>query len=122
MKQKTAEKLITALGTAFLMLVFALWLSNTVTSTAGLIAAGISVLLIWVMCIRFVPVWLYDWNSPHIAVPRIQVNRAGTVFAAIILWDITVIILVWILRNIFGYGETLLNHLSSGDARTVSTI
>ena len=111
MKQKTAEKLITALGTAFLVLVFALWLSNTVTSTAGLIAAGISVLLMWVLCIRFVPVWLDDWSNPHIAVPRIQANRAGTVFAAIILWDITVIILVWILRNIFGYGETLLQSL-----------
>lgn len=111
MKQKTAEKTIIALGTAFLLFVFIIWSAESKPSVQGMIAACTSVLMMWILCLRFVPVWLDSLSAPKPTAAKSQGNKAGFIFLAIILWDAVIILLVFLLRNIFGNGESLVQSL-----------
>lgn len=105
MKQKTPEILISAGGIAVLSAIFALWCSKADYSVVGTTAAVVSAIAFAAVCLRFVPVWVSAWrggddNSPCIeAMPE---HICAHIFAAVLLWDIVIIIFVYILRRIFG--------------------
>lgn len=108
LNDKFPEKLISALGTATLAAVFALWCAGSSYGSAGYAAAVISALLMLALCLRFVPEWCAFWREKG-------EDRLGTadgtvcarIFALIIIWDVVILILGFVLRKILGYDETV---------------
>lgn len=108
LNDKFPEKLISALGTATLAAVFALWCAGSSYGAAGYAAAVISALLMLALCLRFVPEWSAFWREKG-------EDRLGTadgtvcarIFALIIIWDVVILILGFVLRKILGYDETV---------------
>ena len=108
LNDKFPEKLISALGTATLAAVFALWCAGSSYGAAGYAAAVISALLMLALCLRFVPEWCAFWREKG-------EDRLGTadgtvcarIFALIIIWDVFILILGFVLRKILGYDETV---------------
>ena len=108
LNDKFPEKLISALGTATLAAVFALWCAGSSYGAAGYAAAVISALLMLALCLRFVPEWCAFWREKG-------EDRLGTadgtvcarIFALIIIWDVVILILGFVLRKILGYDETV---------------
>ena len=108
LNDKFPEKLISALGTATLAAVFALWCAGSSYGAAGYAAAVISALLMLALCLCFVPEWCAFWREKG-------EDRLGTadgtvcarIFALIIIWDVVILILGFVLRKILGYDETV---------------
>lgn len=108
LNDKFPEKLISALGTATLAAMFALWCAGSSYGAAGYAAAVISALLMLALCLRFVPEWCAFWREKG-------EDRLGTadgtvcarIFALIIIWDVVILILGFVLRKILGYDETV---------------
>ena len=97
LNDKFPEKLISALGTATLAAVFALWCAGSSYGAAGYAAAVISALLMLALCLRFVPEWCAFWREKG-------EDRLGTadgtvcarIFALIIIWDVFILILGYV--------------------------
>lgn len=105
MKQKTPEILISAGGIAVLAAIFALWCSTVSYGVVGLTAAVVSAVAFAAVCLRFVPVWVSAWRDGEDNSPCIEdkpEHICAHIFAAVLLWDIVIIIFVYILRRIFG--------------------
>ena len=103
---KTAEKLISALGTAALCAVFGIWCANNAYSGLGYAAAAVSVLLMLVLCLLFVPGWCNFWRGSETAAPRAGLKTSESrIFVAFLLWDAVIIILGYILRRAMGYTD-----------------
>ena len=81
LNDKFPEKLISALGTAALAAVFALWCAGSSYGAAGYAAAVISALLMLALCLRFVPEWCAFWREKD----EVRLGTAdGTVCARIL--------------------------------------
>lgn len=88
-----------------LAVIFALWCSKAQYGVVGLTAAVVSAAAFAAVCLRFVPVWVSTWRDGESALPSVEAEPEHTcahIFAAVLLWDIVIIIAVYILRRIFG--------------------
>ena len=95
MEQKTPEKLISAVGTAALAIVFAIWCAGSNYSAWGLTAAAVSELLMLALCLRFVPVWCGAWRGGTSVSPGEPDGGriCAKIFAAVIMWDLFLLLL-----------------------------
>lgn len=108
LNDKFPEKLISALGTAALAAVFALWCAGSSYGAAGYAAAVISALLMLALCLRFVPEWCVSWREKdEVRLGTADGTVCARIFALIIIWDVVILILGFVLRKILGYDETV---------------
>lgn len=108
LNDKFPEKLISALGTATLAAVFALWCAGSSYGAAGYAAAVISALLMLALCLRFVPEWCAFWREKgEDRLGMADGTVCARIFALIIIWDVVILILGFVLRKILGYDETV---------------
>lgn len=108
LNDKFPEKLISALGTATLAAVFALWCAGSSYGAAGYAAAVISALLMLALCLRFVPEWCAFWREKgEDRLGMADGTVCARIFALIIIWDVFILILGFVLRKILGYDETV---------------
>lgn len=101
-----------ASGAAFAAL-FAIWCANTSYSVAGYIAAVLSAALFYAVFARFVPVWLKSWQDGESFAekPKTESVTAAKIFLALIAWDIVIILLAYLGREILGYRESFSQYL-----------
>ena len=113
MEQKTPEKLISAVGTAALAIVFAIWCAGSNYSAWGLTAAAVSALLMLALCLRFVPVWCGAWRGGTSVSPGEPDGGriCAKIFAAVILWDLFILLLGYVLRAALGIAESFAQYL-----------
>lgn len=113
MEQKIPEKLISAIGTAALAAAFAVWCAGSDHSVWGLTAAAVSALLMLALCLRFVPVWCGTWRvSAPVSRREPDGGRiCAKIFAAVILWDIFILLLGYVLRMALGVTESPAQYL-----------
>ena len=114
MKQKTPEILISAGGIAVLAAIFALWCGGVRYSAAGMTAAVISAVLFALVCLRFVPKWVDTWRDGEPDAPCLVAGPRHIcvhIFAAVLLWDVLIIVIVYILRRIFGNTDSFFEAL-----------
>ena len=111
---KTPERIISSLGIIALAALFALWLSKTEASGIGIAAAFFSVALFTLLCLRFVPAWIASWREGEALCPKPEIEKGtGTkIFVSLLAWDAAIIIVVYILRLMFGYGESFSKYLN----------
>ncbi len=104
---KSPEKLISALGTAALCTVFALWCAGTNYSAAGYTAAVLSAVLMLALCLLFVPRWCAFWRKSEAeTLGETDGGECARIFALIMIWDIVILILGFLLRKLLGYDES----------------
>ena len=113
MELKTPEKLISAVGTAALAIVFAIWCAGSNYSAWGLTAAVVSALLMLVLCLRFVPVWCGFWRErTSVSLREPDGGRiCAKLFAAVILWDVLILLMGYVLRALLGVAESPAQYL-----------
>lgn len=113
MEQKTPEKIISAVGTAALAAVFAIWCRDSGSDAWGLTAAVISALLMLALCLRFVPVWCGFWRDKTATSPAVPDDGRVCVkiFAAVLLWDVFILLLGYVLRAALGIAESPAQYL-----------
>ena len=109
MNEKTLEKSISVLGSAVLAAAFFLWCANSGYGAAGYLAAIVSALLMLWLCLKFVPVLCAFLRTPERELRPVQaaVGVCGKIFAAILLWDVTILALGFVLRRALGFGESV---------------
>ncbi len=109
MNEKVSERLISALGTAALCAVFAVWCAQSSYSAVGYIAAAVSMLLMLWLCLKFVPVWCEFWRCPEreLSAPKSDADVCVRIFAAILVWDALILLLGFVLRRALGYSESV---------------
>lgn len=110
----TAEKLISAAGTAVLCTVFALWCADYAGSPWGCAAAALSAVLMLALCLLFVPTWFAFWREPEHTLPDSE-GEGGVcirIFALILLWDMLILLLGYLLRALLGFEETAGEYIS----------
>ncbi len=109
MNEKKLEKSISVLGSAVLAAAFFLWCANSGCGAAGYIAAAVSAALMLWLCLKFVPVLCAFLRSPErdICPARESVGVCRKIFAAILLWDVTILALGFVLRRALGFGESV---------------
>ena len=114
MTRNTLKNLISAAGLVFLAVIFAIWLRNTDSGTPGKLAAALSIGLFALICLRFVPRWLDFWGDVQPQpVPVQEGKTAKLIFVLILLWDILLIVTVYLIRKTMGSVDTLIQSLSS---------
>ena len=107
LNDKLPEKLISALGTAALCAVFALWCAGSNYSAAGYAAAVLSAVLMLALCLRFVPEWCTFWRkSEHDTLGKADGGECARIFALIMIWDVFILALGFVLRKVLGYDES----------------
>lgn len=107
LNDKLPEKLISALGTAALCAVFALWCAGSNYSAAGYAAAVLSAVLMLALCLRFVPEWCAFWRkSEHDTLGKAEGGECARIFALIMIWDVFILALGFVLRKVLGYDES----------------
>jgi len=107
LNDKLPEKLISALGTAALCAVFALWCAGSNYSAAGYAAAVLSAVLMPALCLRFVPEWCAFWRkSEHDTLGKAEGGECARIFALIMIWDVFILALGFVLRKVLGYDES----------------
>ncbi|MGN1017624.1 MAG: hypothetical protein ACI4PB_02275, partial [Oscillospiraceae bacterium] len=114
MERKTPEILISAGGIAVLAAIFALWCGGVRYSAAGMTAAVISAVLFALVCLRFVPKWVDTWRDGEPDAPSLVAGPRHIcvhIFAAVLLWDVLIIVIVYILRRIFGNTDSFFEAL-----------
>ena len=114
MSVNSVKKAIYIASGAALAALFAIWCANTSYSAAGYIAAVLSAALFYAVFARFVPVWLEAWRSGDgfAANPERESTVAARIFLALIAWDIVIILLAYLGREILGYRESFSQYLS----------
>ena len=113
MERKTPEKLISAVGTAALAAVFGIWCAGSSCSAWGFTAAAVSALMMLALCLRFVPVWCGFWRERTDVSPREPDGGriCAKIFAAVLLWDVFILLLGYVLRASLGVSESLAQYL-----------
>ena len=113
MERKTPEKLISAVGTAALAAVFGIWCCGSSCSAWGFTAAAVSALMMLALCLRFVPVWCGFWRERSDVSPREPDGGriCAKIFAAVLLWDVFILLLGYVLRASLGASESLTQYL-----------
>ena len=107
LNDKLPEKLISALGTAVLCAVFALWCAGSNYSAAGYAAAVLSAVLMLALCLRFVPEWCAFWRkSEPDTLGKADGGECARIFALIMIWDVLILALGFMLRKVLGYDES----------------
>lgn len=110
---KFPEKLISALGTAALCAVFALWGAGSNYSAAGYTAAVLSAVLMLVLCLLFVPGWCAFWTkSAPDTLGKADGGECARIFALIMIWDAVILALGFLLRKVLGYDESAGEYVS----------
>ena len=99
LNDKLPEKLISALGTAALCAVFALWCAVSNYGAAGYTAAVLSALLMLALCLLFVPRWCAFWRkSEPETLGKANSGECARIFALIMIWDAAILGLGYVLR------------------------
>ena len=107
LNDKLPEKLISALGTAALCAVFALWCAVSNYGAAGYTAAVLSALLMLALCLLFVPRWCAFWRkSEPETLGKADSGECARIFALIMIWDAAILVLGFVLRKLLGYDES----------------
>ena len=107
LNDKFPEKLISALGTAALAAVFALWCAGSNYSAAGYTAAVLSTVLMLILCLLFVPEWCAFWRKSEPEVlGEADSGECARIFALIMIWDAAILVLGFVLRKLLGYEES----------------
>lgn len=111
---KTPERIISALGIIALAALFSLWLSRTEASGIGIAAAFLSAALFALLCLRFVPAWIDSWREGEKLCPKPEAEKGmgAKIFFSLLAWDAVIIILAYILRLVFGSGESFSEYLN----------
>jgi hypothetical protein len=114
---KKPEAWISAAGLAGLAAAFLIWLAGTTAGAAGKVAALCSAALFAAVCLRFVPVWLRSWRrapQPETGLPEETQPRfiEAKLFGALLLTDAAVVLLVYLLRRLFGHTEPFAESLA----------
>lgn len=107
------EKLISAIGTAVLAAVFAIWCASSGYGAVGITAAAVSALLMLALCLRFVPVWCSSWREAGGIAPRVcdEEHTCARIFVSVLLWDIFILLAGYALRGMLGYAENPAQYL-----------
>ncbi len=110
---KLPEKLISALGTAALAAVFAVWCAGSSYGAAGYAAAVLSALLMLTLCLRFVPPCCAFWrkNGPE-TLGEADGSVCAKIFALMLVWDAGILVLGYVLRRMLGYDESAGGYIS----------
>lgn len=113
MRKNYPENLISATGTAALAAVFAVWCASNSYGAVGLTSAAVSALLMLALCLRFVPVWCDAWRAREtLSLPASDERYVcSKIFAAVLLWDIFILLLGCVLRASFGVSESMAQYL-----------
>ena len=107
------EKLISALGTAALAAVFALWCAHSSYSAAGYLAAVLSALLMLALCLRFVsPLCAFLRKSEPETLGQADGGVCAKIFSLMLIWDAGILALGYALRRLLGYDESLGSYIS----------
>ncbi len=110
---RLTEKLISALGTAVLAAVFAVWCAGSNYSAAGYAAAILSAGLMLTLCLRFVPSWCAFWRkSGPEALETADGRVCAGIFTLMLIWDAGILVLGCALRRILGYDESAGEYIS----------
>lgn len=95
---------------------FALWLRGARYGPWGYAAAAASVLGFAALGLRFVPEWMRFWrpegDDPLAAAPAREGKRAARIFLSLLAFDLLVLLAVWALRSLLGYGGSLAQNLA----------
>lgn len=114
---KKAQYTISGAGLAVAVAVFAWWWRDTPgTSGAGRACALLSVCLMVLLCLRFVPVWLRFWTRDGTLpedMPRERDERGvcAKIFLALLLADAAVLLCVFLIRRLTGHDESFVQSL-----------
>lgn len=113
MSVNSVKKAIYIASGAALAALFAIWCANTSYSVAGYFAAVLSAALFYAVFARFVPVWLDAWRSGDgfAEKPKTESVTAARIFIALIAWDIVIILLAYLGREILDYRESFSQYL-----------
>lgn len=103
---KLPNRIVSALGCAAVLGLFAWWLrQNTDTGALGILAAAASAGLFLALGLRYVPSFTAFWTpSDEPAADRAEPKyMAARIFVAVLAWDMLVLLLAWLLRRAFGH-------------------
>ncbi len=116
-KIRTPGFWVSAAGLLVLTAAFVLWrVKRPGTTAAGLLSALLSAALFAAVCLRFVPRWMEFWRRDADggeALPEADepAYMGLKIFAALLLFDAAVIVLVYLLRLGFGHHTSFLDYL-----------
>lgn len=116
---KRSQYIISSAGLTVMLVAFALWWTHTPgISAAGRVCALVSAGLMTALCLRFVPVWLRFWSRGALPDHPPQSDdgpdpRAACVkiFFVLLFVDASVLLCVFLLRRLLGYGESFTQSL-----------
>ena len=124
MKRSTQDKLellISLGGLAVLIGAFLVWCSSKVVSIPGFCSALLSAVLFAIVCLRFVPEWMFFWRRRSVLritkVEQVPTHKMAyknielKIFFSLILVNLSVIVAAFLLRRIIGYQETFVDSL-----------
>lgn len=116
MKRSTQDKLellISLGGLAVLIGAFLVWCSSKVVSIPGFCSALLSAVLFAIVCLRFVPEWMFFWRRRSVLritkVEQVPTHKMAyknielKIFFSLILVNLSVIVAAFLLRRIIGY-------------------
>ena len=107
------EKLISALGTAVLAAVFAIWCAHSSYSAAGYTAAVLSALLMLTLCLRFVSPCCGFWRESEAeTLESADSGVCAKIFLLMLAWDAAILVLGYVLRKLLGYDESAGSYIS----------
>lgn len=81
---------------------FIIWCGRENPSTAGFFAALVCACLFAAACLRFVPMWLEERGGRAESVVAEEKGTYAKIFLAVLLWDITLVLLVTAVRILAG--------------------
>ncbi len=112
---KTPEFIISAAGLLVLGGLYGSWCVNTkYVPVYGRISAFVSAALFAWMCLRFVPGWMDFWrkgSSAGIDTGDEPAYMGVKIFLSFLAYDAVIILLVYIIRSLFGYGTSFIDYL-----------
>lgn len=109
---------ISAAGLLVLLLLYAAWnIENPQLSLAGRLSAFLSAALFALVCLRFVPRWMAFWRFegayPEAAPDTYEPPRVRLkIFLSLLLFCVSVLALVYVLRGLLGRGWNLAESLT----------
>lgn len=109
-----ATRTIYIVGSAVLAALFAHWCVGSDYSAAGYAAAVLSVTLFYLVCLRFVPVWVSSWHGGEETAEKPEEEKvtAAKIFISLILWDIAIILFAYLGRALSGCRESFSQYLN----------
>lgn len=115
-KMRSPTFLICACGYIALAAAYLIWLRDNGSSIYGKLLAFCSVALFSSVCLRFVPGWVSFWTPEkkiRKSKPGVQPKYIlGKIFFALLAYILCIILLVYLLRGLMGYGWSFSSYLN----------